>query len=143
MEDAPKAPFLAATRTEGLILAGFLIAVSIFVGTFIGGDEGDVAGLSAGAMMALIRISWPVRKEPWFWTALASFIAIHVFAITQVDWSFTRDWSGRAFSSLMVPDLAAMMAVVYALYRLKYGKPAEVIAEQPHEPGYAERDIDL
>src|SRR4051794_36866833 len=129
MTEKPRTPFIGTTSAEGLVVGGAAIAFGIIAGIFVGDDEGSVAGLSFGAIAALIVISWPVRKQPWFWTVVTIFTAVHVVAVVHFDWSFTREWSGRVFASLIYPDVAIMMSLVYAVYRLKYGKPAEVIAD--------------
>jgi len=100
--------------------------------------------LFLGALIMLIRISWPLRSTLWFWGAVAAFAVADILAIELVDWSFTEKWDGHTFSRLGVLDLGAMMAIVYGLYRLNYGPPAEAIEEDLGDlPGYAQRDIDL
>jgi hypothetical protein len=143
MTEKPRTPFIATTRAEGLVVGGAAIAFSILAGIFVDDDRGSIAGISTGAIAALICIAWPVRKEFWFWIAVAIFIALHVFAVAHFDWSFTHAWSGHAISSLIFPDVAVMMGIVYGLYRLKYGAPTELVADLPDEPRYGEREIDL
>jgi hypothetical protein len=101
----------------------------------------------------VIQMSWPLRKESWFWFAVIAFAAIHAWAVQSLDWSWishSRRLNG-AYSSglkglgvLFCLDVAMMMAVIYGLYCLKYGKPAR--ASEPsidESPRYGERDINL
>ena len=143
MIGSPKTPFVAFTRVEGLIVAGVAIAVAIFVGVFVGEDRGWIAGCAGGAIAALIRISWPLRKERWFWVTTAAFSALNAFAVAYIDWSFTHSWGGHSVSALMVIDLAVMMAITYGLYCLMYGAPSEAVADLVDEPIYSARDLDL
>jgi len=141
MADKPKTPFIAASRTEGLLVGGVALVVTLLVGMLVGADKGWLAGIAAGALCATIRISWPLRKEPWFWIAMSALAAVNAFGVTYFDWSFTHSWSGHALASLMLPDIGVMVGIIYGLYRLKCGAPAEVVAEEP--PRYGQRDIDL
>jgi hypothetical protein len=144
--EKPASPF-SSWRRWGL--AGFLLfpvatAVGLFVGHLAGEQKGWIAGLLAGALTMLVRIAWPLRAERWFWIAVAAFAAIDVLATDLVDWSFTETWNGHTFSGLGVLDLGAMMAIVYGLYRLIYGAPAEVFQEDAEDlPDYSTRDLEL
>ena len=114
------------------------------MGHLAGEQRGWIAGLFAGALIMLIRISWPLRATIWFWGAVAAFAVADILAVELVDWSFTEKWDGRTFSGLGMLDLGAMMAIVYGLYRLNYGRPSEAIEEDPGDlPDYANRDLDL
>ena len=65
-------------------------------------------------------------------------------AVGLIDWSFTDKWTGHTFGGLATLDVGAMMAIVYGLYRLNYGRPGEVIEENPADlPDYAQSDLDL
>ena len=130
-------------------MAGFLlfptaIAVGVLVGQVAGGQRGWIAGLFAGTLVMLIRISWPLRAKLWFWVVVAAFAVVDILAIELVDWSFTEKWNGHSFSGFGVLDLGAMMAIVYGLYRLNYGPPPDAIREDPEDlPAYANRNLDL
>ncbi len=140
MTDKPKTPFIATTKTEGVVVGGLALAVTLLVGFFIGEDRGWIAGLSAGTLAILIIACWPVRKQRWFWGAVATFLALHVFAIVRFDWSGTHSWSGHQLGGLMFVDFLIMMSIVYGLYRLIYGAPTEIVADLPDEPRYGARD---
>jgi hypothetical protein len=116
----------------------------ILTSIFLGDDRGSIAGIACGALACLAIISWPLRRERWFWVAFAIFTVLNAFAVANFDWSFIHDWSGHAVASLMVPDLAVMMTIVYGIYCGLYGKPSEAVAELPDDgPSYSERDLDL
>jgi hypothetical protein len=109
-----------------------------------GEDRGWIAGDAGGALAGLIVVSWPLRKEVWFWVAMAALTGVNAFTVAHFDWSFTHSWSGHAVASLMVLDLVAMTAIIYGLYYLIYGAPSEAVAALPDEgPSYSERDLDL
>jgi hypothetical protein len=141
--DKPKTPFVELSRTEGLIIAGVAITAAFIVGMFVGEGKGWIAGCAAGALAGLVRISWPLRKERWFWAAIATFAAVNVSAVEYFDWSFTRSWSGHSVSVLMLIDGGVMMAIVYGLFCLIYGAPSEAVADLVEEPTYSQRDLDL
>ena len=92
----------------------------------------------------VVRISWPLRKEPWFWAVMTGFTALHIIAMAKFDWSWTRTSSGHSLSGLLLSDTVAMVVVIYGLYRLLYGSPATALTEDPDDaPDYAERDLNL
>jgi hypothetical protein len=92
----------------------------------------------------VVRISWPLRKEPWFWAAVAGFTALHVVALIEFDWSSTSSWNGHKLSGLFMSDTVAMLGIVYGLYHLIYGRPASTFMEDPGDaPDYAQRDLDI
>lgn len=130
-------------------MAGFLlfpvaIAVGLLAGYFGGEQRGWVAGFLVGAIIALVRVSWPLRKTTWFWMAVAAFSVVDVLMLSLVDWSFTAHWNGHSMSGLAVSDLAVMMTIVYGLYRLNYGAPAALFEEDSGDlPHYAKRNIEL
>jgi hypothetical protein len=141
--DKPRTPFISWRRwgIAGFVALGLIGVVTLLVGILVGEDRGWMAGGLIGALTALIRVSWPLRKEAWFWGAVGVFAALDVFALIHFDWSATHSWSGHAFGGFILLDIAVMMAIVYGLYRLIYGAPADVIEDVPEEPSYAERDI--
>jgi hypothetical protein len=130
-------------------MAGFLLfplatAVGLLVGRAGGEKRGWIAGFLAGALIALIRIAWPLRGKPWFWVAVAAFAGVDISAIGLVDWSFTENWNGHTFGGFATLDVGAMMAIVYGLYRLNYGPSAQLFEEDAGDlPDYAERNLDL
>ena len=145
MTESPDTPFTSWRRSgiAGILVFGIGIPVGFSIGFVAGEPRGWIAGGLAGALTALIRISWPLRKEPWFWGVSTVFAAADVLAVISTDWSFTDNWNGHEFGGLIVLDLGMMMAIVYALYRLRYGAPAKAIADEPDEPSYSGRDTNL
>jgi hypothetical protein len=143
--EKPRAPFSSWRRwgIAGFLLFPLAAAVGLFVGELGGEQRGWIAGFLAGTLIALVRISWPLRAKPWFWVAVAAFAAGDALAIGLVDWSFTENWNGHTFGGLATLDVGAMMAIVHGLYRLNYGPPAKLFEEDPGDlPDYAEREID-
>ena len=125
-----------------VVLFGVAIAAGLAIGFVMGEQRGKIAGVFAGALIAVIRVSWPVRREPWFFATVVAFIAGDALAVVYVDWSFTKSWTGHVFGGFWLLDFVAMLAAVYGIYRLKYGVPLEVIENSPDDlPRYSERDI--
>jgi hypothetical protein len=121
-----------------------MIAVGIVVGVVAGDRLGWTTLLLLGALLCLIRISWPLRHALWFRSTIAVFFAADVAALAFVDWSFTDNWNGHALVGGTLLDLYTMMAIIYGLYRLKYGSPVDPIEDDPDElPQYADRNLDL
>jgi hypothetical protein len=144
MTEKPKTPFIVATRTQGFAVGVAAIAFGIIAGVLVGDDvRGEMGGLSLAAIALVIFISWPLRKELWFWIVVTIFAVIHALAVIHFDWSFTRSWTGRAMGSLIYPDVGIMMGVIYAAYRLIYGAPTEVVGDTADELRYAQRDLEL
>ena len=144
MTNKPQTPFIASTRAEGTFVGLGAVAVTLLTTTFLGEDGGSVAGIAVGALVCLVVISWPLRKERWFWILFSIFCAVNAFAVAHFDWSFTHDWRGRDFALLLMPDLGVMIGIVYAIYCGIYGKPRATVAELPDPgPTYSERDLDL
>jgi hypothetical protein len=74
---------------------------------------------------------------------VAAFAAVDIFGVGFIDWSFTESWNGHVFGGFATLDVGAMMAIVYGLYRLNYGPPAQLFEEDPCDlPDYAERNLD-
>ena len=145
MVDKPRTPFMSWRHwgIAGFLLFAVAIAVGISAGSIVGEQGGWIAGFLAGALVALIRISWPLRHTLWFWATVAVFIAADILAIGDIDWSFTAKWTGHSMSGLATLDLSLMMAIIYGVYRLHYGAPAEAIEDVPDQPNYGKRDINL
>jgi hypothetical protein len=146
MTGKPRSPF-SSWRRWGI--AGFLLfpvaaAVGLCVGHMSGEQRGWIAGGLVGALIALVRIAWPLRAKRWFWAAVAAFAVVDFLAVGIVDWSFAKNWNGHTFGGFATLDLGAMLATVYGLYWLNYGAPAQLFEEDVGDlPDYAERDNDL
>jgi hypothetical protein len=144
-ETKPQTPFKALSTAIQWITFVAIFALCIVISLFIGEGRGWAAGLSIGVITLVIQISWHLRKEAWFWIAIAFFAAVHAWAVLYLDWSWVSEGSGlKLLASLVVPDLSAMMAIIYRLFRLKYGTPAQEVEPSIDElPRYGERDITL
>ena len=123
------------------ILAG-CVALSLLIGE----ARGWATGASIGAIAILIELSWPLRKEVWFWCAVAVFAAIHLWAILLLDWSWIpatdAHRSGlKGLALLFWADLFSMIGLVYGVYRLIYGEPPQSIEPSVDElPRYSDHD---
>jgi hypothetical protein len=146
MTEKPRTPFMTWRHwgIAGVLVFIIGIAVGLLVGLLGGEQRGWIAGALAGALAAVTRISWPLRHERWFWAAVTAFLGVDILAMTFADWSFAETWPGRAFGGFASLDIAAMLAIVYGIYRLKYGAPKKHFEESPDDlPQYSGRDIDL
>jgi hypothetical protein len=146
MIDKPTTPFLTWRQLgiSGIAVGILSVAVGIAVDVLADEGRGWAAGGLAFGLAAVIKIAWPLRNEPWFRATVAAFATLDVAALTGIDWSATHSWSGSALGGLLSLNVTVMMAIVYGIYRLKYGTPAQQFAESPDDaPNYSERDIDL
>jgi len=90
-------------------------------------------------------MSWPLRRERWFWVALAPLALIHVWAVFDFRWAWIAERGGiKLLGQFVIGDFLAMLAIIYGLYRIKFGKPAEVIEPSIDAlPRYNDRDIGI
>jgi hypothetical protein len=147
MDDRPITPFKAPTDATSWIVQLTIVALCMGLSLLIGEARGWAIGTSVGAIAILIELSWPLRKLVWFWCAVAVFAAIHLWAVLSLDWSWipaTDDHrSGlKGLALLFWVDLFSMAGVVYGVYRLIYGKPAQSIEPSVDElPRYSDHDM--
>ena len=87
---------------------------------------------------AAVRISWPLRKQLWFWIVIAVLAALHTFSVVVFKWSAATDWSGPTIMPFMAADIALILVVIYLIYRWRYGVPTEVVGEP--KPRYADEN---
>jgi hypothetical protein len=146
MIQKPTAPFLTWRRwgISGIGLVVASVVVGIVISVLVDEDRGWAAGGLAFGLAALIKIAWPLRNEAWFRATVAAFATLDIATIIGIDWSTTHSWSGSAFGGFLRLNLIVMMAIVYGIYRLKYGTPAQEFAESPDDaPNYSQRDLEL
>jgi hypothetical protein len=146
MSERPQTPFQGPTDATNIIIQLTTLGVCIALAYLIGEARGWASGMSIAAIAILIELSWPMRREAWFWCAVSAFAAIHVCALLSLDWSWVaptdQHRSGKGLIGLFWIDLGVMMASVYGLYRLKYGKPAQAIEPSVDElPRYSDHDM--
>jgi hypothetical protein len=153
-EQAPPAtPFKNPTDAASWIPALLILGLGIGLSYIFGNDKGWAAGAAITAIAAVIQFSWPLRKQSWFWLALAAFAVIHALAVYELNWSWISNsvrlnglhrWDLKGLGLLTCADAAVMMAIIYALFCLKYGRPAEASESSVDElPRYGARDIEL
>jgi hypothetical protein len=146
MIEKPTTPFLTWRRLgiSGIGVFVVSVVVGIVIAALSDEDRGWAAGSLAFGLAALIKIAWPLRNETWFRATVAAFATLDAAAIMGIDWSATHSWSGSALGGLLTLNITVMLAIVYRIYRLKYGTPAQEFAASPDDaPNYSERDIDL
>lgn len=148
MNEPPRTPFKNPANATSIILQLTILGVCIALSYFLGEGRGLAAGMGIGSIAILIELSWPVRKEAWFWWAVAAFAAIHVWAVLSLDWSWAADAGdrreGKGLILLFWADFATMAATIYGVYRLKYGAPTQAVEPSIDDlPSYSNRDLDL
>lgn len=142
--DPPKTPFKALTRARQWLVALGIITLCIALSYFVGEVKGAVSGASIGVIAMLIMLAWPLRKQSWFRALVALFIALHSVGGLELDWSWVAtERSGlKGRAALFTPDLLIMYGITYAIYRLKYGTPAESVEASIDDlPRYGDRDL--
>ena len=143
--DPPGPPFKAPSDVSGWIAVIAIGALSIALSFLVGEARGWVIGGSIGAFGLLIQMSQTLRKEAWFWASLAPLALLHVWAVGHFDWSWVE--RGRGFTVLgqyVTGDFLIMMAMIYGIYRFKFGKPAEAVEPSIDDlPRYNDRDIEI
>ena len=143
--EAPRTPFKAPTNAANWLLSFGIVAVCVGLSYLTGEARGWAAGLSFGALALLVQIAWPLRRETWFLLTLAALIGVHAAGFVYLDWSWVEKRDGlKLLGQLVVVDLFVMMAIIYGLYRLKYGTPVEAIEPSIDDlPRYTANNIDL
>jgi NADH:ubiquinone oxidoreductase subunit 3 (subunit A) len=86
-----------------------------------------------------VRMSWPLRKEAWFWLLMLLLMALHIVAAMAFKWSAAAYWTGLTIMPFMAADIGLTLAVVYLVYRVKSGVPAQLFT--PPDRRYAD-DVD-
>jgi hypothetical protein len=139
MSDKPESPFHARSRaTGGLIgLCGF--ALFLAISRVVGEGIGTIASAATTCLALVVCVSWPLRRQLWFWVAILVLTCLHVLAIVFVDWSAAAHWTALSLMPVMWADVSFMLVVIFLLYRFIYGAPARLVEDIPDR--YSERDI--
>jgi len=119
------------------------LALCVVLSYFLGEGRGFVSGTSIFAMIFLVQVSWPIRKEIWFWVVTAVFAAVHGWAVFHLDWSWVEEGRNlRLLGFFWMVEVGVMAGIVYTAYRLKYGAPSKTMeASLDDLPRYGDRDI--
>ena len=136
MPNVPVPPFYAPPRWEGALIAVIGIAGYVLLAQLFGEGRGTVAGGFVVSFGVAVRIGWPLRKKVWFWATMLVLAALHVLLVVRFKWSAAADWKGPTFMPFMAADIALILAVVYLIYRWRYGVPTELVGEPV--PRYAD-----
>jgi hypothetical protein len=145
-EEFPRIPFKDPRRVAGWVPLAGTIMLAIALSYFMDEAKGWVTACATGALSTLIQFAWPMRKVVWFWLVVAAFAAAHIWAVLYFDWSWVvAEHSGvKLLGTLMALDFGGMVALIYGIYRLRYGAPAKSVEESIDDlPRYSDRDINL
>lgn len=111
MEKANTQNVTARTAARwGLIVALLTIPVAIFVDHF-DPRRGTAAGASLALMIGAVRVFWYLRRQPWFWMAIAALTVIHVVLIVLVPWN-KRSFPAPELWPIGIADFAAICGFI-------------------------------
>jgi hypothetical protein len=137
----PIAPFYIPRKWENVaagLSGGAAYALFLFLGD---PGRGTVAGAFFGALVACIRICWPLRREVWYNVIMAVLIVFHVVAAFYFNWSMAAQWTGFLFMPFMAADIILILGMVYIMYRLLYGPPRDLFVQT--DINYSVNDVDI
>lgn len=136
MTGAPASPFYAPSRWEGAII-GLGALVAYFGFAYVLGEGGaTIAGAFVCSFALVVRISWPLRRQVWFWLTIGVLAALHIAAVALIDWSFAAQWTGLSLIPFAVADTALLLAIIYFIFRSLHGVPDRLVMTP--EPRYAQ-----
>ena len=144
-EQPPQIPFKAPSAIASWLVIGLTIGLCIGLSYLANDGRGWAIGLSVGVIALLVQISWPLRKEGWFWATVAVLAAVHFWASVHFSWYWVSDRGGlKLLGSMFAVDYLAMVGLIYGVYRIGYGKPAHSTEPNVDDlPRYDARDLDL
>jgi len=93
--EIPRTPFKSPTNVANWLLSSGIFGACVALSYLIGEGRGWAAGSAIGALALLTQVSWPLRKEPWFWLIVAALAGVHVWGVLCFDWSWVF-WKERA-----------------------------------------------
>jgi len=136
MTNAPAPPFSAPSRWEGALI-GLGALLAYFALAFVLGEaRGTIAGAFACSFALAARISWPLRRQVWFWLTIGVLAALHIAALTLFNWSTAAQWTGLTFIPFAMADTTILLVIIYIVFRSIHGVPDRLVAEP--EGRYAE-----
>lgn len=95
----------------GIIAALLSLPVAIVVSHFVDPGRGRAAGVSLALMIGGIRAFWYLRRQPWFWMAIAALTVIHVVLIIVVPWT-NKSIPAPALWPVGIADFAAICGFI-------------------------------
>jgi len=136
MAGAPASPFYAPSRWEGVVI-GLVALVAYFTFAHILGEgRGTIVGAFVCSLALAVRISWPLRRQVWFWLTIGVLAALHIVAVTLFNWSFAGQWQGPILIPFGIADTLIMLVIIYVVFRSVYGVPDRLVTTP--EPRYAQ-----
>jgi hypothetical protein len=101
---------------------GVGIALSTYLGSYA---KGLPIGMAAGAVAIVVQFSWPLRRELWFWLAIAALTVVNAWAVLSLSWSWVDSMRNgiRLLGFVWVGDSFAMGAIIYGLFASKTACP--------------------
>lgn len=109
--------FEVPTQRDVLIL-GILIGIT-FIVIASTGQEGKARAITTSmvALSFVFRVSWPVRKKPWFLLTMAVIAFVHLAAIFGINWS-NEHYGGPTMFPIMFLDTLAIFAIVLGVHKI-------------------------
>jgi len=124
--ERPTSPFYLPRRWEAVSLGVCAFLAYLLFAYLLGEARGTIAGAFFGCIATTVRTSWPLRKELWFWLLMLLLTALHIVAAMAFKWSAAANWTGLTVMPFMAADIGLTLNVVYLVYRLICGVPAQL-----------------
>lgn len=94
------------------VLAMLLATPVFFLFAYLGdAGRGRAAAVSVGVIILAARARWDLRREVWYWTAIAVVAACHIPLLLFVSWT-EKNYPGYALLPIAVLDFAAIYGAI-------------------------------
>ena len=105
------------THGQGLAVGAVACLISFAFAYFVDGGRARTALVSSGAILANIKIFWPLRKRVWFWAAMGCITVAHVLAIINIPLS-GESYSGVRIAPIIAIDIFVIASLVTILSKV-------------------------
>jgi hypothetical protein len=98
-------------KKSGFIALLLSLPVAIVVSHFVDPGRGRAAGVSLALMILAVRAFWYLRRQAWFWMAVAALTVIHVVLVVAVPWT-NKSFPAPALWPVGIADFAAICGFI-------------------------------
>lgn len=113
--------FDAPPKWQGVLGAAVALTVFLAFSGFGLEGAGRAAAVSVVSVGAAARISWPMRRDVWYWVCISCISLVHVSVIILYPWSNDR-YNAIALVPVMFVDIVIILAIVSVAARI-FRKP--------------------
>lgn len=113
MEDKDQ-PFSTGSSWEGCLVVLILAPLYLFLPRADQGGLATASLIAFGSILLSIRISWPLRKELWFWITMIVITIIHLVIILRVHWG-NNYIPGPFLIPFVIADCTIILSIIYVL----------------------------